>query len=160
LLGAAFAGALVIAGSADLWKNSRTASAFDETARQLVSEAGADPGDDPLAAMQSAVRDSQRRAEMLGVYRGNLSALDILTEISQNVPKDLEVVFEEFSIERDTVQIRGHTPDYKAVDRLVAEVKKFPAFSDVTIGESGSDARRGGVNFDLRIRVAAGGDAS
>jgi general secretion pathway protein L len=160
LLGAGFLGAALIAGGADIWKNASSAGGFEDAAREIVSETGAAPGDDPLAAMQSAVRDAQRRAEMLGVYRGNLSALDILTEISKNVPKDLEVVFEEFSIERDTVQVRGHTPDYKAVDRLVAEVKKFPAFSDVTIGESSADARRGGINFDLRIRVAARGEAS
>ena len=158
LLGAGLLGAALVAGGAQIWKNARAAGALEDASRAIAAEAmgGRDPGADPLAAMQSAVRDAQRRAEMLGVYRGNLSALDILTEISKNVPRDLEVVFEEFSIERDTVQIRGHTPDFKAVDRLVSEVKKFPAFSDVVIGGTDKDARRGGVNFDVRIRVAGG----
>jgi hypothetical protein len=42
------------------------------------------------------------------------------------------------------------------VDRLTTELKKFPAFSDIVVGSSDTDARRGGVNFDLRIRVAGG----
>lgn len=157
-------GVLLAAGlfaGADIWVSSRTAGAHEEAARALASEAmrGADPGEDALAGMQRALRDAERRAETLGVYRGNLSALDLLTEISSHVPDDLDVVFEELSIERDAVQIRGHTPDFKAVDRLTSELKKFPAFSEAVVGSSDTDARRGGVNFDLRIRVAGGGES-
>ncbi len=150
--------AATLAGGVDIWKNAHTAGAHEDASRAIASEAlkGADPGEDSLAAMQTALREAERRAETLGVYRGNLSALDLLTEISANVPKGLEVVFEELSIERDSVQIRGHTPDFKAVDQLTSELKKFPAFSEVVVGASDTDARRGGVNFDVRIRVAGG----
>ncbi|HEU4429644.1 MAG TPA: PilN domain-containing protein, partial [Myxococcota bacterium] len=142
-----------------VWKNSRSANAHDRASRAIASQAlsGAEPGEDSLAAMQGALRDAERRAETLGVYRGNLSALDILNQISDQVPADLDIVFEELAIERDTVQIRAHSTDFKAVDALTNALKKFPPFSDIAVGESGIDPRRGGVNFDLRIRVAAGG---
>jgi general secretion pathway protein L len=158
LLAGGLLAAAALAGGVDIWKNSHTASAHEDAARAIASEAlkGKDPGEDALDAMQTALRDAERRAETLGVYRGNLSALDLLSEISANVPKGLEVVFEELSIERDSVQIRGHTPDFKAVDQLTSELKKFPAFSEVVVGSSDADARRGGVNFDVRIRVAGG----
>ncbi len=161
LFAGAFLAAALIAGGLDVWKNSRSAGAQEDAARAIVSEAlgGADPGEDSLAAMQGALRDAQRRAEMLGVYRGNLSALDLLTEISTHVPGDLDVVVEELSIERDTVQIRAHSKDFADVDRLKTEVMKFPPFSDIALGSTSADARRGGVNFDLRIRVAASGEA-
>jgi general secretion pathway protein L len=155
LLGGGLAAAALIAGAADIWASSHAASLHERASRALASDAlkGADPGEDSLAALQGALRDSERRAETLGVYRGNLSALDLLTEISAHVPDGLEVVFEELSIERDAVQIRGHTPDFKAVDQLRSELGKFPAFSEVVIGSSDTDARRGGVNFDVRVRV-------
>jgi general secretion pathway protein L len=155
LAGAALAAAGLYVG-ADIWMSSRSARTHEGASRATATEAlhGVDPGDDALAGMQRALRDAERRAETLGVYRGNLSALDLLTEISKHVPDDLQVVFEDLSIERDAVQIRGHTPDFKAVDRLTGELKKFPPFSDVVVGSSDTDARRGGVNFDLRIRVA------
>jgi general secretion pathway protein L len=161
LAGGALLSAGLYAGS-DIWMSSRTAGAHEAASRAIASEAlrGADPGADALAGMQRALRDAERRAETLGVYRGNLSALDLLTEISAHVPDDLDVVFEELAIERDAVQIRGHSPDFKAVDRLTSELKKFAAFSEVVVGSSDSDARRGGVNFDLRIRVASPGGAS
>jgi general secretion pathway protein L len=155
-------GAILAAGlfaGADIWVNSRSAGVHEDASRAIASEAlrGADPGEDALASMERALRDAERRAETLGVYGGNLSALDLLTEISSHVPDSLEVAFEELSIERDSVQIRGHTPDFKAVDLLTAELKKFPPFSEVVVGSSDADARRGGVNFDVRIRVAGGG---
>ena len=77
--------------------------------------------------MREAVRDAERRAEILGVYRGNLSALDVLTEISERVPADLDVVFEELSIDGQTMRIRGHTPSFEAADRLGAELAEVPA---------------------------------
>ena len=55
---------------------------------------------------REAVREAQSRAEFLGVYGGNLSALDLLQEISKRVPPDLEVVFEELSIDGQTIRIR------------------------------------------------------
>jgi hypothetical protein len=145
---------------ADIWVNARTAGAHEQASRAIAQEAlRADPGEDALAGMQKALRDAERRAETLGVYGGNLSALDLLTEISSHVPDGIDVVFEELSIERDSVQIRAHTPDFKAVDRLTAELKKFPPFSEVVVGSTEADARRGGVNFDVRIRVAGGGQS-
>jgi general secretion pathway protein L len=157
-LAGALLAAAALAGGVDVWKNARTARAHEEASRAIVREAipGEEPGDDALAAMQGALRDAERRAETLGVYRGNLSALDLLTEISANVPKELDVVFEELSIERDAVQIRGHTPDFRGVDQLKNELEKFTAFSEVVVGSSDADARRGGVNFDVRVRVAGG----
>jgi Fimbrial assembly protein (PilN) len=159
LLGGGLLAAALVAGGVDVWKNSHTANVHEDASRAIASDAlrGDDPGEDALAAMQGALRDAERRAETLGVYRGNLSALDILNQISDQVPADLDIVVEELAIERDTVQIRAHSTDFKAVDALTNALKKFPAFSDIAVGESGTDARRGGVNFDLRIRVAAGG---
>jgi general secretion pathway protein L len=157
LAGAAVASAGLFL-AADVWVNSRSARAHERAARAIATDAlqGGAVGENALGDMERALRDAERRADTLGVYGGNLSALDVLTEISGNVPNELDVVFEELSIERDTVQIRGHTPDFRAVDQLTGELKKFEPFSEVVVGTTEQDARRGGVNFDLRIRVAGG----
>ena len=47
-----------------------------------------------------AARD---RADFLGVYGGNRSALDLLAELSRRVPEDLEVKFEEVNIDRRVI---------------------------------------------------------
>ena len=53
-----------------------------------------------VTALREEVRIAQERADFLGVYRGNLSALDLLVEISSRVPQELEVGLEEIAIDR------------------------------------------------------------
>jgi len=142
--------------------DARRAAAAEQQARSLVAEAlpaGARSGD-PLAAMQEALRGAERRADTLGVYRGNLSALDILTEISRRVPPNLDVVFEEVSIERQVIQIKGHSPSFGSVDQLRAKLAQFGPFSEITVGDITADARRGGQNFSVRISLSDEEEAS
>jgi general secretion pathway protein L len=142
--------------------DARRAAAAERQARALVADAlpgGARAGD-PLAAMQEALRSAERRADTLGVYRGNLSALDILTEISRRVPQNLDVVFEELSIERQVIQIKGHSPSFGSVDQLRAQLARFGPFSEITVGDITADARRGGQNFNVRISLSDDEEAS
>jgi type IV pilus assembly protein PilM len=136
--------------------DARRADAAERQARALVVEAlpGRPEAANPLLAMQEAVRSAQRRADTLGVYRGNLSALDILTEISRRVPANLDVVFEELSIDRQVIQIKGHSPSFGSVDQLRAQLAQFAPFAEITVGDITADARRGGQNFNVRISLS------
>jgi Tfp pilus assembly protein PilN len=136
--------------------DARRADAAERQARALVAEAlpnGAATAN-PLSAMQEAVHRAQRRADTLGVYRGNLSALDILTEISRLVPANLDVVFEELSIDRQVIQIKGHSPSFGSVDALRAKLSQFGPFAEITVGDITADAKRGGQNFNVRISLS------
>ncbi len=135
---------------------SRRAQQLTQRAAQYYNQVFPNsPAPENLAtAMRDAVRTARERADFLGVYGGNLSALDLLTEISRLVPKDLEVVFEELSIDNQVVRIRGHTKSFEAVDRLESELSKFSPFSKIRRGEVQSDPRRGGKIFSLTIHLA------
>jgi type IV pilus assembly protein PilM len=141
---------------------SRRAERVEEQTARLYQEAfpGKPVPRSILTAMKEAVRKSQQRADTLGIYRGNLSALQVLTEISSRVPADLDVIFEELSIDRQVVQIKGHSPSFENVDRLKAELEKYPPLSEIAVGETTSDARRGGRTFSLRISLSPGSEAS
>jgi Tfp pilus assembly protein PilN len=110
--------------------------------------------------MKEAVRSAQERADTLGIYGGNLSALQVLAEIASRVPTDLDVIFEELAIDRQVVQIKGHSSSFESVDRLKAELEKYAPFSEIKVGEVTSDARRGGRTFNLRISLSSGGETS
>jgi general secretion pathway protein L len=114
--------------------------------------------DDPLGALRKAAREAHERAEFLGVYRGNLSALDLLAEISRRVPADLEVVFEELNIDRQTIRLRVFSKSFEAADRLGAELAKFGPFADARIGAIESDKRSGGKKFNVTISLAPAGE--
>jgi general secretion pathway protein L len=114
------------------------------------------PSDVP-GALQQTLREAQQRADLLGIYGGSLSALDLLVEISKLVPADLAVVFEELSIDGQVVRIRGHTPSFAAVDQLKAALAGFPHFADIRVAEVQADSARGGNNFSVTISLAKAG---
>jgi general secretion pathway protein L len=108
-------------------------------------------------ALQDTLQQAQQRADLLGIYGGSLSALDLLGEISRLVPPDLAVIFEELSIDGQVVRIRGHTESFAAVDRLRASLAGFPSFGDIRVSEVQADAARGGNNFSITISLAKAG---
>lgn len=142
---------------AGVWIESRRAAQIEEAVARIYSEAlpGRPPGDDPVASMREALQAAHQRAEFLGVYRGNLSALDLLTELSRHIPADLKISVEELSIERQTIRIRCSTETFGAADRLGAELARFPAFAQAQIGSIERNRKTGATNFDVTISLAS-----
>jgi general secretion pathway protein L len=114
----------------------------------------------PVAAMREAVRDATERADFLGVYRGNLSALDLLTEISKQIPQDLLIVFEEVSIDRQTIRIRASSESFEAAERVGAALQQFAPFGEARIGAIETDKRTGSKRFNVTISLAGSGEAA
>ena len=114
--------------------------------------------ENPVAAMREAVAAAHARAEFLGVYRGNRSALDLLGEISRRVPPDLDVIFEELSIARGTIRIRAFTKSFEAAERLGAELAKFEPFSKVQVGAIETDRRSDVKKFNVTIGLTEGAE--
>jgi len=135
---------------------SGSARRADSQVAALYSEAFPDKPvpENPVAAMREAVRDAHARAEFLGVYRGNRSALDLLGEISRRVPPELDVVFEELSIDRQTIRIRAFTQSFEAAERLGAELSKFEPFAKVQVGSIETDRRTDVKKFNVTIGLA------
>ena len=157
--------ALLLAGVSAITQialQSRRAELVEQQTVRLFQEAfpGKPIPASVMKAMKEAVRGVQQRADTLGIYRGNLSALQVLAEISSRVPTDLDVIFEELSIDRQVIQIKGHSPSFGSVDRLRAELAKYAPFSEIAVGDITSDARRGGQTFNVRISLASGSEAS
>ena len=75
--------------------DSRRARSLEQQVAQLYADVfPAEPlPESPIAAMRAAGLRTRERADFLGVYGGNRSALDLLAELSKRVPQDLEVKF-------------------------------------------------------------------
>ena len=139
----------------DAWLTSSDARRLERASLALYSEAFPEqPAPENAAtALRNEVLSANERAAFLGVYSGNLSALDLLGEISRLVPPDLEVVFEELSIDRQTVRMRVFAKSFEAADRLGAELGKFPPFADARIGSIETDAKTGAKRFNVTITL-------
>jgi general secretion pathway protein L len=154
------AGLAAVAFGTTTLLESRRASSLEARTAQIWSEAFPDKPVPPsvLPALRDEVRAATERAEFLGVYAGNLSALDVLTEISRRVPADLDVVFEELSVDKQMIRMRVYAKSFEAADRLGVELAKFPAFAQARIGAIETDSKTGAKRFNVTIGLTAGGE--
>jgi general secretion pathway protein L len=161
-LGAAAALLLVASVATSITLESRRASALRADMVQLYREAFPDQPtpERPLAAMRDAVSAARNRADFLGVYGANRSALDLLAELSRRVPKDLEVKFEEVNIDGRVIRIKVFAKGFEAADRLESALAREAPFTGAKAGEITTDRKRGGQTFNLNISLSGSGDAA
>jgi general secretion pathway protein L len=159
-LGGAVLVLLAVSVGTDIALESRRASRLEAEIQSIFTEAFPDQAapERPLAAMRNAVASARDRADFLGVYGGNRSALDLLAELSRRVPKDLKVKFEEVNIDRQGVRIKVFAEGFEAADRLESELAREAPFRSAKAGEISTDRKRGGQTFSLSISLEQVGD--
>lgn len=100
---------------------------------------------DYLKLMRTSLDDAKKKFGALGA---GTSAIEILKAVTEGVPKEVRVSFQEFTLEGDRVRLQGETGSFEAVDRIKAEMSKIGRFSDVTIQDT-----RMGVNNKVKFRM-------
>jgi len=156
ILAVAVTALAVVAFGTQAWVDSRRAATLEAQIAEVYGDVFPDRPvpERPVPALREAVDEAHDRADFLGVYRGNLSALDLLARISDLVPEDLEIVFEELSIDGQTVRMRVFSKSFEAADRLQARLAEFEPFGRPRIGAIETDRQRGGKRFTLTINMA------
>ena len=136
------------------FKNRSTAAKIDGQIEQVFREANPDVTRivDPIAQMRLSLADMKRRTEALGLYAGNVTALDVLREISIRGPVALDVTLKALSINEATIRVQGGARSFELVERLKTELDKIPFFSEVNVGDVRSE-RDGGKSFTLTITM-------
>ncbi len=125
---------------------------------QAFPEASTLP-DDPVAALGRSLRTARERADFLGLYEGNRSALDLLAELSRTIPADLAVRVTEINIDRNVIRLDIDAEGYEAADRLTAVLSQTPPFEGARVaGSIKTDRRSGGVSFNVSIPLASEGE--
>jgi general secretion pathway protein L len=105
----------------------------------------------PLSALSGAVQQARARAEFLGLYQGNLSALDLMTLLSERVPPSLKVKFEEVAIDRKLVRIKVIAENYEAMDKLENTLKSEPIFAGADVTGKIATLKDGSISATLTI---------
>jgi len=151
---------LVLSVGASIFVQSRRAARLEELVAQEYAATfpGQQVPPNVVSAMRQAVDEAHDRADFLGIYGGNRSALELLSQLSDAVPPDLDVVFEEVGIDPNVVRIRGYSKSFEAVERLKTELSKLEGFSQARVSEIQTDARRDGKTFSVTLAGAPRGD--
>jgi general secretion pathway protein L len=106
---------------------------------------------DEVQQAKAAVAELNKKAAFFG--GGDLTALGILAEISQQVPKDTRFDVQDFSIEGDKVRIEAETNTFDAVDKIKADLVRFPKFKEVSVGDAKASADQTKVRFRIAITL-------
>lgn len=115
--------------------------------------------EDPLAAMRTAVADAQDRADFLGVYGSDRSALDLLTELSRRIPADLDVEFDEVTIDPRVIRMKVSGRRFEDPDRVIAALRSEPPFEQARVtGETKKVKDR--IVFNVTVPLVSGDDAA
>ena len=135
-----------------------------EAAGQLYLEAFPErqtAPENPAGALRNELAAAQSRAEFLGLYSGNRSALALLAELSKAIPADLDVRITEVNIDRNLIRLDVDAENYEAADRLTSVLSETDSFQAAEVaGSIKTDRKTGGVSFNVNIPLAApGGEA-
>jgi general secretion pathway protein L len=160
IMAAICVGLMVIGGLSSSFLESKRADRLEAQAMALYESVFPDrpAGGSAVAAMSQAVSEARDRADFLGLYSGNLSALDLMTELSMRVPADLDVRFEEVNIDRKVIRIRAAANDYESTDRVVNLLKQEAPFSGAAVSGSIKTEKNGSVTFNINIPLETQGD--
>jgi general secretion pathway protein L len=135
------------------------AGQLDSEIEQIYSSAmpGTPVPSNPVAAMNNALQSARQRADFLGVYAGNRSALDLLTELSRRIPTSLDVIFEEITIDPKVIRIKASGTNFEAADRVLAELAREAPFEQARItGETKKVKDR--IVFNVTVSLNLRGD--
>ena len=99
---------------------------------------------DPVRQLRSRLDEAQKK---FGVLGSGSSALDIMKAVTDGIPKEVRVSFQEFILEGDRLKLEGDAPSFESVDKIKAELLKAEPFSDVQVLDS-----RMGVDNKVKFR--------
>jgi general secretion pathway protein L len=160
-LGAVLVLLLAVSSMTTITLQHRRAGVHHKAAVALYSEAFPDAGSapaNPVSALGGALRAAQDRADFLGLYTGNRSALELLAELSRAIPTDLPVRVTEINIDRNLIRLDVDAEGYEAADRLTAVLSRTHPFEGAKVaGSIKTDRKTGGVSFNVSIPLAGNG---
>ncbi|HEY6011249.1 MAG TPA: type II secretion system protein GspL [Nitrospirota bacterium] len=107
---------------------------------------------DPLRQLRARLDEAKKKYGALGT---GSSALDVMKAVTEGIPKEVRVSFQEFSLEDERLKLSGEAASFDSVDKIKAELQKSRLFAEVTV----LDTRMGVDNkvkfrFEMKLKQA------
>jgi type II secretion system protein L len=117
-------------------------SEIREVYRQAVP--GAKTVADPVRQLRTGLDDAKKK---FGVLGSGSSALDAMKAVTEGVPKEVRVSFQEFLLEGDRLKLAGEAASFESVDKIKTELAKAESFAEVAVLDT-----RMGVDNKVKFR--------
>ncbi len=161
---ALFVGLLLGSSLLSIFLENERSDRYHDAAAQIYAAAFPEKNTqprNPAAALRDELAAAQARAEFLGLYSGDRSALALLAELSNVIPVDLDIRITEVNIDRNVIRLDVDAAGYEAADRLTSVLANTVPFQNAEVaGSIKTDRQTGGVSFNVNIPLAGpGGEA-
>jgi type II secretory pathway component PulL len=105
---------------------------------------------DPVEQLRRNLDEAKKK---FGVLGSGSSALDVMKAVTEGIPKEVRVSFQEFLLEGDRLKLQGEASSFESVDKMKAELQKATPFAEVLV----QDTRMGVDNkvkfrFDIKLK--------
>jgi len=101
-----------------------------------------------MKTMVSELKNASGDAPGMNVAR---TVLEILNDISERVPKDLDVQVDRMVVDQEGIQIRGTTDTFNTVDSIKKGLESSEMYRDVVIASANLDQSGKGVRFEIKM---------
>ena len=118
-----------------------------EIYRQTLPDAKATA--DPVRQLRSSLAEARKKFGVLGTGG---SALDVMKTVTDDIPKEIRVSFQEFDLEGDRLKLQGDAGSFDSVDKIKADLQKSDLFAEVVVLDTrmGMDNK---VKFRMDIKL-------
>jgi general secretion pathway protein L len=107
---------------------------------------------DPLQQMRVKVNEVKTSAVSIPGTDSSNKVLDLLKDISDRIPKSLDVHVTRMVIDQETVRVSGKTDTFNTVDGIKNGLEPSKYFSGVTISSANLDRTGKRVQFEIKLQ--------
>lgn len=106
---------------------------------------------DPIHQMNTRIDALKTEAGAAPGMKMGKTVLEILNDISNRVPENLEVQVDRMVVDQDGIQIRGTTDNFNTVDSIKKGLESSAMYHDVVIASANLDQSGKGVRFEIKM---------
>lgn len=111
---------------------------------------------DPVQQLKVEIREHKKDMLLGASPESEIKILDILAEISVQIPPSLNIHIRRMVVDGDGILLRGLTDTFKAVDNLKSFLEESEYFNKATINSANLARRNSGIRFELRLELNRG----
>jgi len=108
---------------------------------------------DPVSELKSTMDEMNQSPIGDAVHRPNLTAVAILSDISERIPASVTVSFARFSFDRKQIKIDGVTDTFNDVDTIRTSLEASSFYSGVAIDSAANESNGQGVRFSFSLNL-------
>lgn len=127
--------------------NAQVSAIFTETLPEITKIV------DPIQQLQVKIRETRESSLDKDGTLPAITILDILTEISADIPASLDVRLTRFVVDDNGLRLLGTTDTFNTVDAIKKGLEQSPAFSSVEISTAALDPKSSKIRFELKLTM-------